>query len=269
MSLLLLDPLVVTIYAAVAIYGWVVWSGRFRSWFAPDRLWLAAWPFPVVAAIVPLLVGPLLRAASVLGPDDDGGLVGVTVFLIANAVPIVLLSLAPPAVLLPPWARARLTPLPEHGEEGGREDVSPDSAVPAVHAPRAEGHVGWPRWRWRIDAVPGHAWVVDGRLHFVASVDDDPSGDLRDLEQEEIDQLDLQLGGDARLRPPRGGWWTRRRLDVELAELDAWRLVARRPRGRAGLLVLEVEGRRPVRLFATRADVLGDAITASRAHATE
>ncbi len=257
MSLLLLDPLVLLLYAGVVAYAWVVVSGRFRAWFCADRLWLGFWPLPVVAAATPLLLGPLLRGAQALAPGREGGVTSVAAFLIANLVVIVGVSMAPPRHLLPHWARRRLTRPPV--------DVTPpaDGAVPALHAPHVQARVSWPRWRWRIDAIPGHAWIADGQLRFQAC-DHEPAGGVHDLDEQEVGQLELQLGADARLRPPRGGWWTRRRLEVELAEVDAWRVSARRPFSRAGLVTFEVEGRRPARLWVTRADTLRDDIAATR-----
>ena len=249
MSLLLLDPLVLLLYATVAAYAWVVLSGRFQAWFRADRLWLGCWPLPVVAAATPLLLGPLLRAAQALAPGREGGVTSVGAFLIANLMVIVGLSAAPPRLLLPRWARHRLTPLPV--------DVAPpaEGAVAALHSSHVQARVGWPRWRWRIDAIPGHAWVADGQLRFEACDQETATG-IHDLDEEEVRQLDLQLGDDARLRPPRGGWWTRRRLEVELPEVDAWRVGGRRPFSRAGLLTFEVEGRRQARLWVARVDTL-------------
>lgn len=264
MPLLLLDPLVLLLYLGVAAYGWWVWSGRFRSWFGPDRLWLGFWPLPIVAGVVPLLTGPLLRAVSVLGPADDGALVPVIVFLVVNVALIAGLTTAPPHRLLPPWARRRLTtPSPDAAVE------APAHAVPALHASHVQARVTWPRWRWRIDAPAGHAWVVDGRLLFRPAATGDPTTDIHQLDQDEIDQLELQLGDDARLRPPRGGWWTRRRLDVELDELDGLRVDARRPWDRAGLLTLQVEGRRALRLWCPAVDRLRRDIELARQPAPE
>jgi hypothetical protein len=256
MSLLLLDPLVLLLDAGVVVYAWVVISGRFQAWFRADRLWLGCWPLPVVAAATPLLLGPLLRAAQAVTPGREGGVTSVAAFLIANLLVIVGLSVAPPRHLLPRWARRRLTPSPV--------DAPPpvEDAVPALRASHVQARVSWPRWRWRIDAIPGHVWVADGQLRFEAC-DQEAATGIHDLDEEEVGQLNLQLGGDARLRPPRGGWWTRRRLEVELAEVDAWRVTARRPFSRAGLLTFEVEGRRPARLWVTRADRLRADITAA------
>lgn len=251
MSLLLLDPLVLLVYLGVAVYGWWVWSGRFRSWFGPQRLWLGLWPLPAVVAGAPLLTGPLLRTADMLGPAGDGLVSGI-LFLLANVALIVGLWLAPPRLLLPPWARDRLTT--PATDPGAPAPGPADRAVPAAQASHVQARTSWPRWRWRIDALAGHAWVDDGELHFVAT--DAPHAGIGELDQDEVDQLELQLGADARLRPPRGGWWTRRRLDVRLDELDAWRVTATRPWDRAGLLVLEVDGRPPLRLWSPRVERL-------------
>lgn len=259
MSLLLLDPLVLLLYLGVAAHSWLVWSGRFRRWFAADRLWLGLWPLPAVLALVPLLVGPLVRAASALAPVDEGGLVNVAVFLVASAAPIVALSVAPPRVLLPPWARERLTTPPPAPVDLGHPEI-PEEAVAALHASHVTARVGVPRWRWRVDAVPGYAWIADERLHFRAVDDHEAASGRHELDQDEVDQLELQLGDDLRLRPPRGGWWTRRRLDVELGELDRWEASATRPWDRAGLLTLEVAGRRPTRLWTPRLDHLRRAL---------
>jgi hypothetical protein len=250
MTLLLLDPLVLLLYAGVVAYAWVVISGRFRAWFRPDRLWLGFWPLPVVAAATPLLLGPLLRAAQALTPGREGGVTSVAAFLIANLVVIVGVSAAPPRLLLPRWARRRLTPLPV--------GVTPpaDGATPALHASNVEARVSWPRWRWRIDAIPGHAWVADGQLRFQACEDGARAPGVPELDEAEVAQLELRLGADARLQSPRGGWWTRHRLEVDLTDVDAWRVSARRPWSRSALLSFEVEGRRPVRVWVAEVEGL-------------
>jgi hypothetical protein len=248
-SLLLLDPLFLLLYAAVAAYGWVVWSGRFRAWFRPDRLWLGFWPLPVVVAVVPLLVGPLLRGLDGLGPRGEaGGLLAVTAYVVANGVPMAWLGLAPPRWLLPPWARARLARLDVPGEL-----PAPD-AVAALHVHRTRATVSWPRWRWRIDAEPGHVWVDGGHLRFRATGagDGDTTVGIGEFDQAEIDQLELRWGDEARLEPPRGGWWRRRQLDVELDAVDDVRVGARRPWADDGLVTLRVEGRPPLRLWVAR-----------------
>lgn len=251
MPLLLLDPLVLALVCGLAVYAWVVWTGRFRRWFAPERLWLGCWPLPVVVAVVPLLVGPVLRVVVGLGSTDGhGGLLAVSAYLVGNGVPIVWLSVAPPRWLLPPWARQRLAVAPR----GARADGVPADAVPAVHAPRAEGGACVPRWRWRVDGEPGHLWFDDGHLRFRASTDPGAGPPTPRLEQSEVDQLDLRLGTEVQLEAPRGGWWTRRLLDVDLAALDEVAVCARRPWADDGLLTLGVEGRRPLRVWVTGVD---------------
>ena len=263
MSLLLLDPLVLLLYAGVVAYAWVVVSGRFRAWFRADRLWLGFWPLPLVAAATPLLLGPLLRAAQALAPGREGGVTSVAAFLIANLVVIVGLSAAPPRHLLPRWARRRLTSLPT--------DVAPpaDGAVPALHASNVEARVSWPRWRWRIDAIPGHAWVAEGQLRFQACEHGTPVSGVPELDEAEVAQLELHLGADARLQPPRGGWWTRHRLEVDLTDVDAWRVSARRPWSRSALLTFEVEGRQPVRVWVLEVEVLRTGIAEALVASTE
>lgn len=248
MSLLLLDPLVLLLYGCVVIYGWLVWSGRFRSWFRADRLWLGCWPLPAVVAAVPLLVGPLLGAVDGLGSGDEaGGLIAVSAYVVLNGVPMAWLGLAPPRWLLPPWARRRLTPLP------GPEHRPTPGAVAAVHAARSDARTTWPRWRWRVDGEPGHVWVEAGQLRFRAygSTDEATAAGIDDFVQDEIDQLELRWGTEARLEAPRGGWWRRRWLDVDLDALDDWRLSATRPWTSDGLATLAVEGRAPLRLWVT------------------
>ena len=257
MSLLLLDPLVLVLLACLVAYGWLVWSGRFHSWFRPDRLWLGFWPLPAILLVVPLLVGPLLRAAGLFGPEDGaGGIVAVLAYVAVNGVPMLVLGLAPPRWLLPPWARARLATLPDP------DDAPVPGAVPAAHATGTGGSVGWPRWRWRIDAEPGHCWVDGSHLRFRAVSDPgtEPVSGLDDFDQADIDQLELRWGEQARLEPPKGGWWRRRQLDVDLDALDGWHVGVRRPWSPAGLLVLEVEGRRPLRLWVAHARDLADAL---------
>lgn len=251
MSLLLLDPLILLLYASVAVYGWAVWSGRFRAWFRPDRLWLGFWPLPAVVAVVPLFVGPLLRGLDELGPaGETSGLVAVTLYVLANGVPVAWLGLAPPRWLLPPWARARLAAFPDPGELPGSD------AIPAAHAAAAGSPVSWPRWRWRIDAEPGYVRLGEGHLRFRATgrVGTGPDAAFDEFEQDEIDQLQLRWGDEAHLEAPRGGWWRRRHLDVELDALDDVRIRARRPWDDAGLVILAVEGRPPVRLWVARTD---------------
>lgn len=242
MPLLLLDPLVLLLAAGIATYGVVVWLGGFRAWFGRERLWWWCWPLPALLLAVPLLVGPLERALIGLVADDGGGLAGVAAYLVVNAVPIAWLSLAPPRWLLPPWARARLAAPPSASQE-----APVPGAVPAVHAWGPRGSHGSPRWRWRVDGVPGHVWTEPGgRLRFRALPGHD---ELAELDQSEVDQLDLHLGESASLRPPRGGWWTRRLLDVELDEVDRCRVRSRRPWDGAGLLALEVADRPTVHLW--------------------
>lgn len=257
MSLLLLDPLFLLLYACVAAYGWVVWTGRFRAWFRPERLWLGFWPLPAVVAVVPLIVGPLLRGLDGLGPRGvDGGLLAVTLYVLANGVPMAWLGLAPPRWLLPPWARERLAVLPDRG------DLPEPGAVPAAHAAAAAPSMNWPRWRWRIDAEPGYLHLEDGHLRFRATGEPDssPGGLLTDIDQAEIDQLQLHWGDEARLEPPRGGWWRRRHLDVDLAAVDDTSIRARRPWDQAALVTLEVEGRPPLRLWVAGIDGVADAL---------
>lgn len=258
MILLLLDPLVLSLYVVVAAYAWWVVSGRFRAWFRADRLWLGFWPLPLVVTVAPLLVGPVLRVLEALTPGSDTGVTGAVTFLLGNVVVVVAVSLAPPRALLPAWARRRL--------ESPPTDVEPPvpGAVPALHASHVRGRVSWPRWRWRIDGIPGHVWVADGQLLFRACGDGDATGGIPELDEDEVDQLELQLGDDARLSSPRGGWWTRRRLDVDLPAVDDCRVTARRPWSRAGLVTFEVQGRRPVRLWVSRADHVRDAIARAR-----
>lgn len=260
MSILFLDPLVLATYAVLGVAVWLVWVGRFRAWFGRDAGWtLLAWPVPLVTGLVPVLAGVVSGLLGRVGVVGEGGGTAMGVaYLGVYLVPWVWLVLAPPRWLLPPWARTRVTRPPP------RDAAVVPEAVPALHAWRGRGHAARARWVWAVDAVAGFVWVEDGQLRFRA-VDDGTAGssaaDQRiDLDDDAVDQLELTLGAEFRLQPPRGGWWTRQRVDVELDALDGWQVGMRRPWTDSGLLSLEVAGRRPVRLWVTDADAVETAL---------
>lgn len=249
MSILFLDPLVLSMYAGLGVLVWLVWVGRFRSWFGRDAGWTAlVWPLPLVTGAVPIIAGSLSGLLSRFGVGGDGGgaVVGAA-YLAAFVLPWVALSVLPPRWLLPRWARARLVRPPKNttGPVAG--------AIPAAHAWRGPGHASRARWVCRVDAVPGFVWVDGDELRFRAVVDWAPdlavAHELDELDDDEVNDLILAVGDEFRLEPPRGGWWTRRSLDVQLAALDSWELSATRPWYDDGLLTLQVDGRRTLRLW--------------------
>jgi hypothetical protein len=249
MSILFLDPLVLAVYAGLGILVWCVWVGRFRSWFGRDAGWTAlVWPLPLVTGVVPILAGTVSGLISRVGiGGEDGGPIVGAVYLGAFVLPWVALSVFPPRWLLPRWARARLV-RPPRGV-----DAPVAGAVPASHAWRGPGHASRARWTCRVDAVPGFVWVDGGELRFRAvpgwAPDLAVEHELDELDDDEVAQLNFAVGDELRLEPPRGGWWTRRSLDVELAAVDRWSTSATRPWKDDGLLTLEVEGRRTLRLW--------------------
>jgi hypothetical protein len=260
MSILFLDPLVLTLYLALGVGVWCVWVGRFRSWFGRDDGWtVAAWPLPLVTGAVPVLAGTLSGVLGRFGiGGEGGGAVVAASYLGAFVIPWVLLSFFPPTWLLPGWARERLVRAPATG------DAPVTGAIAAVHAWRGPGHGSYARWACRVDAVPGFVWVDGGDLRFrsVPSWVPDPrvEHELDDLDDDEVSQLHLAMGDDLRLEPPRGGWWTRRSLDVQLAEVDRWEVSSTRPWRDDGLLTLRVSGRRVLRLWVTDIDAVRGAV---------
>ncbi len=238
MAVLFLDPLVLGLLAAVLVYLWLVGRGHWQAWFGRDGWWPAlAWPGPLVAVIV-LVVG---SSISEMVATLDGGSSSATVwtgliYLAVYGVPLVGLTVAPPRWLFPGWARSRIAepPAPQTGR------------ISAVNAGSARGHGALSRWAWRVDGTPGYLEVIDGELRFRASAQVGPF-EVDELEDDAVDQLALSLDDELRLRPPRGGWWTRRHTDVRLDEVD--RLSRTATRRRDGVVVIEVEDRRPLHLW--------------------
>lgn len=249
MSIFFLDPLVLAAYAVLGVGVWSVWTGGLRWWFGHDAGWtLAAWPLPLVTGALPVLAALVAAAFGWIGIDgEEGGAMAGAVYLGAYTVPWLWLSLSPPRWLLPPWARARLTRLPD------RAEAPVPAALPALHAWRGRGHAARSRWVWAVDAVPGFLWVEDGVVRFRATDEamDAPGGSalLDAIDDDLLSRVQLHMGDELRLEPPAGGWWTRRSLDVELEALESWTFSAGRPGARAGLLTLVVAGRRPVRFW--------------------
>lgn len=264
MAVLFLDPLVLATLCAVVVYCWLVWRGRLRFWFGRDALWtVLAWPIPLVTMVVLLVAGTLSEALSATGLGTaGGGLVSGLIYLAAYGLPWAWLSFAPPRWLLPPWARSRVISTPSRAAAG------PDG-VPAVNAAEGRGHGGLSRWAWRVDGAPGTIRVDDRGLRFRALPDGQLPDELADrldeqLDDDAVNQLELQLGAELQLEPPRGGWWTRRHLDVELDEVDELHWSHRRRGARGGLLTVRVEGRGPVHLWVTDVSAVQAALRPSR-----
>jgi hypothetical protein len=249
MSILFLDPLVLTAYAGIGVLVWWIWVGRFRAWFGRDSWWTAiVWPLPLVTAAVPVVAGSVSGVLSRLevGGDGGGALAGA-LYLTAFVLPWIALSVFPPRWLLPGWARARLARTPK-----GQGAPVP-GAVPALNAWRGPGHASRARWVCRVDAVPGFVWVDGSELRFRSVPDWLPDAsvahELDEVDDDAVEQLGFAAGDEFRLEPPRGGWWTRRSLDVELSVVDETSVSAARPWKDDGLLTLQVGGRRTLRLW--------------------
>ena len=127
--------------------------------------------------------------------------------------------------------------------------------MPAVQASR--GHGSRARWVWRVDGLAGHAWVDGPALRFRSL--SEPTGQL-DLDEEMIADLRFTDDGDVILAIPRGGWWSRGRLDIDLSDLDRIRFRGVVPWRRDGLVTVEVAGRRPVHLWVADAHRLEQAL---------
>jgi hypothetical protein len=121
---------------------------------------------------------------------------------------------------------------------------APHGAMPAVQA--ARGHGSQARWVWRADGVAGHLWIDGPTLGFPSPVD--PTAQL-DLDEEMV--ADLRFTDDAELLlvTPRGGWWSRGRIDIAPGEVDRLRCHAVVPWRRDGLVTVEIAGRRPIHLW--------------------
>jgi hypothetical protein len=281
MAVLLLDPLLLGLLLVLAGYCGAVWRGWFVRWFGRPDWWTAvAWPLPALLVIVPVVGGGVLGLLGLAGIElGDGGAGDAAVYAATYLVPLIGLTLWPPRWLLPPWARQRLTALPPVAPG------APTGGMPAAHGRR--GHGSRASWVWRVDAVAGSVWVEGGclrfrALHTLEGPDDavhgpdhagdgpddavhgpdhagdgpDHAGVPTDLDDEAIAELRFSTEGELRLEPPRGGLWSRARLDVELAEVDRCHVRGRRPWRRDGLLTIEVAGRRSLHLWVDDARTL-------------
>ena len=255
MTLILATPIALAAVALLAGVVVLVWSGRWTNWFGRDAGWtVVVWPLPLVSLVAPLLAAVVWFLARSLGvAGAEGSITAGLLYLGVYAIPWVILTLLAPRWLFPAWARARIAEPPS---QAGTDAVTAagDGAVPAVYCPDGRGHGSLGRWVWRIDGVSGHV-VVDGdllRFRPVGGAPDDATA-IRDLDDEldadAVAQLGLEFGPDLHLQAPRGGWWTRRRVDVELAAVTdiAW-YATRRSRG-DGVVSLQVAERGIVHLW--------------------
>lgn len=247
MGVLFLDPLTLGLLLVVIVHAWLVWRGVFRRWFGrPDAWTVVAWPLPLVMLAVPAAAGPLLWLAGSLGLDvGTGGITGAVVYGVVLLAPAALLTVWPPGWLLPGWARDRVVELPAVGS--GPE--APPGAMPAIQGLR--GHGSLSPWVWRVDGIPGHVWVDGAQLRFRPATRPVPAA-TTELHIDEGTLADLRWaadGGEVRLEAPRGGWWSRGHLDVDVGAVDRIRFPSTVPWRRAGPIVFEVEGRRPAQLW--------------------
>ena len=243
MAVLFLDPVALGLLFGLLGYVWLVWRGTFRRWFGRSEGWtVLAWPVPLLAIGVPPLAGGLLWLAGRFGVEIGGGEVGGAVlYAAAYLVPAATVAVWPPRWLLPGWARRRLTALPR-----GRDPDVPEGAMPAVQASR--GHGSRARWVWRVDGVAGHLWVDGLTLRFRSMSTSDPTARL-EVDEEMVAGLRFTDDEELLLATPRGGWWGRGRLDIDLSEVDRVRFRQVVPWRRDGLVTVEVAGRGPVRLW--------------------
>jgi hypothetical protein len=241
MAVLFLDPIALGSLLGLLGYVWLVWRGTFRRWFGRGEAWtVLAWPVPLLAIGVPPLAGGLLWLAGQLGAEvGDGDVAGAVLYAAAYLAPAAAIAVWPPRWLLPGWARRRVTPLPREADP----DV-PQGAMPAVQGSR--GHGSRARWVWRVDGVAGHLWVDGPTLRFRTPAD--PAAQF-DVDEEMVAGLRFTDDGELHLATPRGGWWSRGRLDIDLGEVDRVRFRAVVPWRRHGLVTVEVAGRRPVHLW--------------------
>jgi len=241
MAVLFLDPLALLLLSGLLVYVWLVWRGTVRRWFGRGEAWtVLAWPVPLLAIGVPPVAGGLLWLASQVGIEiGDGGVTDAAVYAAAYLAPAGAFVVWPPRWLLPRWARRRLTPL---AAEWSSE--VPSEAMSAVQA--ARGHGSRARWVWRVDGLAGHIWVDGPTLRFRSA-----SGPAERLEidEEMVAELRFADDGELLLATPRGGWWSRGRLDITLDEVDRIRFRGVVPWRRDGLVIVEVAGRRPTQMW--------------------
>lgn len=251
LTLILATPIALAAVALLMGVVVLVWTGRWTGWFGRPAGWtLGVWPLPLVSLVAPLLAAAAWFVARTVGvAGAEGSITAGLFYLAVYAVPWVLLTLLAPRWVFPAWARARIaeppTPL---------SAVPAPGAVPAVYCPRGRGHGSLGRWVWRIDGVAGHVHPDGDVLRFrPVREDPDETAAIRDLDDEldadAIAQLGLEFGPDLHLRPPRGGWWTRRRVDVELTAVSDIASHATRRSAADGVLSLEVAERGVVHLW--------------------
>jgi hypothetical protein len=241
MAVLFLDPLALGLLLGLLVYVWLVWRGTVRRWFGREEAWtVLAWPVPLLAIGVPPVAGGLLWLAGQIGIEiGDGGVGDAAVYAAAYLAPAGAFVLWPPRWLLPRWARRRLTPLVAE-----RSSEVPDGAIPAVQA--ARGHGSRARWVWRVDGLAGHVWREGPTLRFQSA----PGTATRlEVDEEMVAELQFADDGELLLATPRGGWWSRGRLDITLDEVDRVRFCGVVPWRRDGLVTVQVVGRRPAQLW--------------------
>lgn len=256
MAVLFLDPLVLALLGGLLVYVWLVWRGTLHHWFGRGEGWtVLAWPVPLLAVVVPPVAGGLLWLGGTVGIEiGDGDVAGAALYAVVHLVPAVALTVWPPRWLLPGWARRRLTPLPAAIGSPG-----PRGTMPAVQAGR--GHGSRARWVWRVDGIAGHVGVDGTSLRFQSVAAPDPAARL-DIDEEMVAELRVTGDGELRLATPRGGWWSRGRLDIDLDEVDRLRLRGAVPWRRDGLITVEVTGRRPAQLWVADIRRLGQSLEA-------
>lgn len=257
MAVLFLDPLALAVLLGLLVYVWLVWRGTFRRWFGRSEAWtVLVWPVPLLAIGVPPVAGGVLWLAARLGVEVGGGdVAGAALYAAAYLLPAAGVALWPPRCLLPGWARRRLTALLDDGQP----DV-PAGAMPAVQG--ARGHGSRARWVWRVDGVAGRLWLEGSVLRFRAPVM--PTAQL-DLDEDLVAGLHFADDTEPLLEAPRGGWWSRGRLDITLAEVDRIRFLAVVPWRRDGLVTVEVTGRRLIHLWVADIRRLQRAVTGNAA----
>jgi hypothetical protein len=124
----------------------------------------------------------------------------------------------------------------------------------------SRGHGIRARWVWRVDGVAGHLWVDGLTLRFRSTSTSDPAAHL-DVDEEMVAGLRFADDTELMLATPRGGWWSRGRLDIALDEVDRVRFRGAVPWRRDGLVTVEVAGRRPLRLWVLDIRRLEQALT--------
>ncbi|TVR29719.1 MAG: hypothetical protein EA388_15195 [Nitriliruptor sp.] len=265
LTLILATPVALAAVALLVGVVALVWTGQWQGWLGRDDVWtIGVWPLPLVSLIAPLLAAAAWFVARSLGvAGAEGSVTAGLLYLGVYAIPWVALTVAAPRWLFPAWARARVAEPPSPAGAASAAGAAPNrGAVPAVYCPRGRGHGSLGRWVWRIDGVAGHV-VVDGevlRFRPARGTPDDAAAirDLDDeLDAEAVAQLGLEFGPDLHLQAPRGGWWTRRRVDVELSAVTNAAWTATRRAAGDGLLSLEVAERGVVHLWVSDVERVG------------